>query len=94
MNHQKDRPALHDEVLYSHGPDLQRETNATRDGEKEDGLPVLGLFVIGPEMVRLRPDRDGLVFDGYLGHETPVHCPLRRPKQLLPTNMPCRTWGT
>ena len=86
MNQQQHRPALHDEVLYSHGPDLQTETNATRDGERGDGLPVLGPFVIGPEKVRPRPDQDGLVFDGCLGHETPVHCPLCRPKNVyLPT---------
>jgi hypothetical protein len=84
VNQQKHGPALHDEVLYSHGPDLRTETNATRDAEKEDGLPVLGLFVIGPEKVRLRPDQDGLVFDGCLGHETPVHCPLCRPKNFYP----------
>ena len=57
MNQQKHRPALHDEVLYSHGPDLRTETNGTRDGEKEDGLPIVGLFVTGPEKVRLRPDK-------------------------------------
>jgi hypothetical protein len=86
VNQQKHRPALHDEVLCSHGPDLQRETNATRDGEKEDGLPVLGLFVMGPEAVRLRPDQEGLVFDGCLGHKVPVQYPLCRPKSFcLPT---------
>ena len=74
VNQQKHRPALHDDVLCSHGPDLKREANATRDGEKEDGLPVLGLFVIRPETVRLRPDQEGLVFDGCLGHKAPVHC--------------------
>jgi hypothetical protein len=93
VNQHKHRPALHDEVLYSHGPDLQTESNAKRDGGKEDGLPVLGLFVIGPEKIRLRPDQFGLVFDGCIGHGAPVRCPLCRPKPL-PTNMPGRTWGT
>ena len=82
MNQRKHRPALHDEVLCSHGPDLRRETNATRDGEKDDGLPVLGLFVIGAETVRLRPDQDGLGFDGCLGHSAPVHCPQCGPKSF------------
>ena len=74
VNQQEHRPALHDEVLCSHGPDLQSETNATTDGEKDDSLPFLGLFVIRPETVRLRPAREGLVLDGYLGHKAPVHC--------------------
>lgn len=79
MNQQQHRPALHDEVLCSHSRDLQRETNATRGSEKEDGLRVPGPVGIGPEKVRLRPDQDGLA-DGCLDHKAPVHCPLCRPQ--------------
>ena len=60
----------------------RKKTNATRDGEKEGGLLVPGLFVIGAETVRLRPDQEGLGFDGCLGHSAPVHCPLCGPKSF------------
>ena len=41
-----------------------------------------GRFVIAPERVRLRPDRDGVVLAGCLGHDSscPVHSPFYLPE--------------
>jgi len=103
VNQQEHRPALRDEVVSSHGPDLQRETDATRNSEKQVRLPGLGPFVMAQETVSLRPDQNGSSFLGCLRHEAlsivavsgvrSVGCPLCRARTPS-SNMPGRTWGT
>ena len=84
MNQLEHSPALSDEVRDSHGPDPRSICAAMEDGGREDDRLVPGRFVLAPERVRLRPDRDAVAFAGCLDHgrcsSFPLHSPFSLPE--------------
>ena len=73
VDEQKHRSALHHEVLDSHGLSLRQKPTGRRRTRTRSAFSR-GLFAMGPETLRLRPDQGGSVLDGCLDHKTP--CPL------------------